>query len=355
MTRLAKPLIAATVLALLLGLVPSAARAETRVKDVCRVKGQEQAVLHGLGLVVGLRGTGDGGRFLPAIRSLATTLELLGNPVGKGGPAELQDAKNIALVSVSVTIPAAGARQGDRLVARVASVGAAKSLEGGVLLLTPLQGPDRSNPRVFGFASGPITIDSLKAPVTGRVADGCILEEDFLHPFVKDGLLTLILDEHHADFEFAQELAEAINSELSVLADNAELARAVSQSNVVVRIPPQYESSPVDFVSQVMKLSAPDVRSQARVVINERSGAIVIGADVEIGAAVISHRNLVIETGAGDDGRRWLPVDPSGKNTVKLQALVEALNAVKTPPEDVIEIIRGLAKNGKLHGELIIE
>src|SRR5688572_9970949 len=99
--------------------------ARTRLKNLCRVKGQEENTLQGLGMVVGLKGTGDGGEFLPTIRSLATAMQLMGNPIGKGGPIELKNAKNVALVMVTVTVPAAGGRQGDKLDCTVSSIGSA--------------------------------------------------------------------------------------------------------------------------------------------------------------------------------------------------------------------------------------
>src|SRR5581483_12239223 len=109
------------------------AHAGTRLKDICRLKGQEANTIRGLGIVVGLAGTGDGGNFLPAIRSLATAMALMGNPNSKIGPQELKDAKNVALVTVTATIPAGGARQGVEIDCTVSSVGSAKSLAGGEL------------------------------------------------------------------------------------------------------------------------------------------------------------------------------------------------------------------------------
>src|SRR5262249_34509263 len=134
----------------------SPAVARTRLKDICRIKGQEENTLQGLGIVMGLRGTGDGGAFLPTIRSLAMAMQLMGNPIGAGGQMELKDAKNVALVMVTATIPAAGARQGDQLDCMVSSIGAAKSLQGGRLFMTALQGPQVESTRVYAFCHGAI-------------------------------------------------------------------------------------------------------------------------------------------------------------------------------------------------------
>jgi flagellar P-ring protein precursor FlgI len=326
--------------------------ASTRLKDICRVKGQESNTLHGLGIVVGLPGTGDGGTFLPTIRSLATAMSLMGNQVGKG---ELKDAKNIALVTVSVTIPAGGARQGDQLDCSVSSIGAAKSLAGGELFMTPLQGPQVESSRVFGFASGPIHLDDPKAGTRGRIHRGCRLEEDFINVFSKDNKITLVLDEYHADFEVAQDIAELINGQLSIQTGNETLARALNQVNIEVQIPAQYQDEPVLFISQVLALTINEPQTEARVVINEKTGSVVIGADVDIGSVIVTHKNIVIETGDNLPAERFIALDPDAAQTTKLKALVEALNAVKVPNEDIIDIIKGLERNGKLHGRLIVE
>ena len=129
------------------------AHGRTRLKDICRIKGQEENTLHGLGIVVGLRHRRRRS-FLPTIRSLAMAMQLMGNPIGSGGQAELKDAKNVALVMVTATIPAAGGRQGDQLDCQVSSIGSAKSLLGGRLFMTPLQGPQVESTRVYAFCQG---------------------------------------------------------------------------------------------------------------------------------------------------------------------------------------------------------
>lgn len=332
----------------------------TRVKDICRVKGQEENTLVGLGLVVGLNGSGDGGKFLPAIRSLATALQLMGNPIGPGGAIELKDAKNIALVTVTATVPAAGGRQGDRIDCVVASIGAAKSLAGGRLLLTPLQGPDVESTRVYAFASGAIELDNDRITTSGRIHRGCQLEEDFFHQYVRDGLVTLVLDESHADFEIAQAVADAINkTPFGLQSDRGFIARAANQQNVLVMMLEQYQQDPVDYISQILGLEillGPGVTTDSRVVINERAGSIVIDGDIEIGAVAVSHANVVIDTEAPPTLDRFVPISPMQEQVpTRLKALVDALNAVKVPTADIIEIIKQIDRSGKLHGKLIIE
>ena len=329
-------------------------QAGTMLKNICRVKGQEENTLHGLGLVIGLKGTGDSAAFIPTIRSLATALHLMGSPLGRGGPLELKDAKNVALVMVTATVPAAGARQGDKLNCTISSIGAAKSLVGGILFSTPLQGPQVGNPRVYAFAQGPLHIDDPKVPTTAKIHQGCRLEEDFFNRFDKDGKITLVLDKNHADFQVAQDVVELINSQLGPLTREHYLARALNQVNIEVAIPKQYAEDPVLFVSEVLSLSTLESpQTDSRVVINERAGSIVISGDIEIGPVVITHKNIVVDT--NDTTNRFIPVDPGDSSAAKLKSLVASLRAVKVPNEDIIEIIKGIERNGKLHGTLVIE
>ncbi len=347
---------------------PAAAR--ILLKNICRIKGQEENTLQGLGLVVGLKGSGDGGDFLPTIRGLATALELMGNnPFDKQNNVGIKDAKNVALVMVTATIPAAGARQGDTLDCVVSSIGAAKSLAGGTLFMTPLQGPQAPQPqrakgaqptprgadnRVFGFAQGSLHVDGLP-PTVARVHRGCRLEEDFFNVFSKDGKITLVLDKDHADFQVAQDIAELVNSQLNFQSQEGYLAKALNAVNIEVTIPKQYRDDPVLFVSQVLSLPTLEPHAEARVVINEKTGSVVIGGDVEIGSVVVTHKGIVVETGDNTNASRFVPLDVEKTSTAKLKALVESLNAVKVPTEDIIDIIKGLERDGKLHGSLIIE
>jgi flagellar P-ring protein FlgI len=342
-------------LAMLLLTAPAFAR--TTLKSICRLKGQEENTLQGLGMVVGLKGTGDGSGFLPTMRSLQKALKVMGEPLGPGANPlkDIKDAKNVALVMVTATIPAAGARQGDKIDCVVSSIGSSKSLLGGRLFLTPLVGPDKNNPRIYAFAEGPLTIEDTTVPTSGRIFEGCRLEEDFFNAFVKDGKITLVLDKNHAGFQVAQDVASLVNNQLSVQNPAGPLARAINQVNVEVVIPSAYRQEPVQFVSEILALPMLEPQTVPRVVINERSGSIVISGDVEIGAVVVTHKNIVVETGAEAKGSRFVPLDPNEPDAPKLKALVEALGALHVPASDVIDIIKGLDKNGKLHAELMIE
>ena len=238
------------------------AEARMTLKSICRIKGQEENTLQGLGIVVGLKGTGDAGTYLPTIRSLAKVMSVMDMPTSKAGLTELKDTKNVALVIVTATVPGAGARQGDKLDCVVSSVGSAKSLAGGRLFLTPLIGPDPRNHRVFAFAEGPITLEDPAQPTTGRVHDGCRLEEEFFNLFTKDGKITLVLEKNHADFQVAEDVVEVINSQMRMqTSSSAPMARAINQGNIEVVIPRQYADDPVSFVSQVLALPLMEPRT----------------------------------------------------------------------------------------------
>lgn len=341
---------------------PAAVNAELRVRDVCRVKGQEENTLHGLGLVVGLKGTGDANG-TTTLRSLARMMELMGTRVAQGPDGafllqEIKDAKNVALVFVTATVPAAGGRQGDVLNCTVANAMNAKSLAGGFLLMTPLLGPRPGSDRVYAFASGPVELPDETQPLTGKVHNGCRLEEDFQNVYTNDGKVTLVLDKNHASFQTAQDIADVLKNQPDFRDGTSadEVAVARDQVNIEVKIPEKYAADPVLFVSLLLNQRIYTTETVARVVVNERAGAIVIGANVEIGPVAVTHKNLVIEVAPGITANEFVPLDPaSNKQTTKLQALVEALNAVKVPTADIIEIIKGLERNGQLYGQLIVE
>ncbi|MFW6168921.1 MAG: flagellar basal body P-ring protein FlgI, partial [Planctomycetota bacterium] len=191
------------------------------VGDICRVKGQERNTLQGMGLVVGLSGTGDGD-FGPTARGLIQIMRNMGVTLDNGQngtPLEL-DASNTALVVVTAEVPPQGGRQGDEFGCTVSAVNA-ESLEGGTLLLTPLLGPSpppsiqragptsRQSPpqsrpedaRVYAVARGPVKLDDSDTPTSGEIVVGCRLEEDFMNPFVQDNKITVVLNRNHARFE----------------------------------------------------------------------------------------------------------------------------------------------------------
>jgi len=362
------------------------ASSQSKLRSFCRVKGQEENTLTALGLVTGLRGTGDGSSFLPTIRSLGMAMQYLGNQAGSGGIAELKDAKNVALVTVHATVPAAGAREGNKIDCLVTSIGSAKSLAGGYLFLTPMMGPipDPDGP-VYAMASGPIELDDKENSTVGRVHKGCQIVEDFSNPLERDGKITLVLKESFAGFTMIQELVRLINeSELldpsgassgSIRPGSARqgsvyqgssagpsrinlvsAATAIDQLNIEIEVPAQYLSDPVLFLSEIMEIDVPEPRTKASVTIRERSGSIVCSADVEIGPLVVTHKNMVtVEAGQALIGGGFVPVATADSQHPKLKALINALESVKVPNEDIIDIIKVIESNGNLYAELVIQ
>jgi len=338
--------------------------ARTQLKNICRVKGQEENVLRGLGLVVGLNGTGEANDG-PTMRAIARAMEIMGNPLAggqQGSLEELKKIKNVSLVMVTATIPATGARRGDKLNAYVSALNG-KSLVGGRLAFASLQGPNTSDKRVYALCQGQIVVDNPDQPMVGVVQGGCQMEADIFTPFfTADGYLTLILDSNHANFYTAALIAETINGQFSEslnYSDDAEsaqepLCQARDASNIVVRIPKKYRNDPVTFASDILDIRLYEHEPEARVVVNPRAGSIVISGDIEIGDVVVSHKNIVVdvETVPFD---RFTAIDVDETNDPKLKQLVDQLNLLKVPTLDMIEIIRGIDRNGKLHGRLIIE
>jgi flagellar P-ring protein precursor FlgI len=208
---------------------------------------------------------------------------------------------------------------------------------------------------VYALCQGQVTIDNPDQPMVGVVHGGCQVEADLPTPFIRDGHITLVLDKNHADFQTAWEIAQLIDEKLSAeIADSErgdDVVRAIDAANIVVRIPEEEASDPVGFTAYILDISIGQPEPEARVVINPRAGTIVISGDVEIGDVIVSHKNVLVEATAP----AFASIDVDVSNKPKLDQLVSQLNSLKVPTSDVIEIIRGIERNGKLHGRLIIE
>jgi flagellar P-ring protein precursor FlgI len=347
-----------------LSLTVGVVQAELRIGSICRVKGQERNTLHGYGLVVGLKGTGDG-KMASTIRSLARNMQLAGVPLvldqSTDVTAVLQDAKNVALVSVVATVPAQGARQGDEIDCTVNAI-SAKSLEGGTLLPTPMLGPrPAAKPElapVYAFAQGGLHLEDDNTPTTAKISMGCRFEETIFNPFVKDGKLTLVLNNSHSGFAVAQDIEDTINRQPDLIGTDSQstkrVARAIDQMNIEVEIPSNYRDDPVLFASQILGARLFTVATEARVVVNQRAGLISVGADVEIAPTAVTHEDMVVEIGEGTVASQFVGLDPSADvSAPKLKALVEALNTLQVPAKEMIEIIRVLDARGAIYGHVI--
>lgn len=350
-----------------------------RIGDVTRLGGERTNVLTGLGLVVGLPGTGDGGAFQPATRPLREMLRQFANAASE---AELVDGANVALVTVTVTVPRTGARAGDALDVQVSSMGPAVSLRGGRLFVTPLAGPKPMNGRmaaddVLALAGGNVLIEDVTAPTVGVVKGGATMEQDLILTQVDPltGRFQLILDDSAAGWGTASAIATMINDAEGGAAyfdpaapatayAAAPMATAVTSNTVIVTIPEAERADPAAFLARVQRLPVPTAATEARVEINDRTGTMVLTGDVEIGPVVVSHKGLTITTVTPPpvatlrtplvESREAVAIDTTGTAGAKLQDLVDAMDQLKVPAEDRIAIIKMLHESGQLHAKVYV-
>lgn len=350
---------------LLVFAVTDVADARTQLKNICRIKGQEENVLRGLGLVVGLNGTGEANDG-PTMRAIAQAMQTMGTPLALDGqtgePAldELKKIKNAMLVMVEATVPATGTRRGDQVDCYVSALNG-KSLEGGRLAFASLQGPNTNDRRVFALCQGQIVVENSDRPTVGVVHNGCQMEADIFTKFFReDGTITLVLDNHHANFQTAADIVDKIYDILRTSRNlhggaderNASPVYALDAANIVVTIPRQYRGHEVEFAAVILGIEIYDYEPEARVTINARAGSIVISGDVEIGDVAITHRNSI--TVNADSTPSFSGLSTEDPEMPKLKDLINQLDALKVPTDDMIEIIQGIEEAGKLHGHLII-
>jgi flagellar P-ring protein precursor FlgI len=349
-------------LACVLALAISSAHAEFHIGDVCRVKGQEENILQGMGIVAGLKGTGDGDS-KPTQRALAQMMELL----ARVGPSpsglkldELKNAKNVALVFVTAKVPPGGAQPGDFSDCTVSAV-SAKSLEGGYLMISALKGPNPRDQLVYATAQGLLVVDDVNLPQTARIPNGATIEREFRNEFVKDGKITLIIEKEYASFATSNDIAEKINQPSTTdfkSSQSEKTAKPVGQDRVEVIIPDLYQDNVEAFIGLVMQTRLTPPVTNNVVIVNKRLQAVIVGADVEIAPVAVMHKNRMIQTGAAPPTSEFVPLDitesEGGRNT-KLKALVDALNALQIPTDDVIDIIIMLKQKRALSGQLIVQ
>lgn len=334
-----------------------------QLQDLIRIKGSETSKLVGMGLVVGLDGTGDGGKFLPAMQPLAHVISKLIDPNVVAG--ELKNADNVALVSLSAQIPATGVREGDHIDVHVSAVGPAKSLKGGRLFLVPMIGPMPNSP-VYAYAAGPVTLENPKVPTEGVIDGGAQLTRDVFSQYLdKHGNLELVINQANASWPVANNIANRING--LMVPDGPNIAQAVDQKNVLVHVPKYEQKNPASFISQILQIyiDPANVDSGAKVVINQRTGTIVVSGDVEISPVIISHKGLTITTlsppvpptqaNPKQETKHFIAIDPSHQGGAKLSDLLAAFNQLKVKSQERIDIIKLIYQAGKLHGKLVFE
>jgi len=342
-----------------------------RVEHFVRIKGQEETVIRAFGIVSGLNGTGDDVRnYSPTAHAIMRQLARSGLAVPGLDARGLGNTRNSALVEVTVTIPSTGARSGDMLDATVVAVGGASSLASGVLSMTMLSTPFQQDENAvpLGMASGRVTIEQAASPNVGRIVNGCRLLADFQHPYIKDGLVTLVIRREHARPNMANRIAEAINMNAEFQALSMLPARAINSHSVAVRVPTTDFADPMDFVAKILNAEVLDVPPPVpRVTINERAGTIAIDENVEVRPTLVTHQNFIAEIppGPGEEEefeQQFLGIDTdtrfrqmNGENVVnmRLRALQASLNALRATPQEVIDIIKILHQQGAIVGEVV--
>ncbi len=343
-------------------LIPAGVGQAVQLQDIARIKGAESNKIIGMGLVVGLNGTGDGGKFMPAMRPLAN---IIAHFIDESVLAtELKDAKNVALVSISADLPAEGVREGDRVDLKVAAI-AAKSLHGGRLLTMPLTGPLPNSP-VYAYGEGPVSIEDEDHPTAGIIPGGAIMVRDvFSQCMDQYGRVHFILNDANASWPVSNNLVSRING--MMVPDGPDIAMALDAKNILVDVPIYERNNPAGFISQILQIYIDPnfVTSGAKVVINERTGTIVVSGDVQISPVIISHKGLTITTvtpmpetnemNPRIEQVNFVAVDPLNRGGPKLADLLNAFNQLKVEAQDRIEIIKLIDKSGKLHARLELE
>ena len=350
----------------------------SRIKDLAQVEGVRTNQLIGYGLVVGLDGSGDRQNTEFTVQTLTNLLQAYQIRVD---PAAVR-VKNVAAVMITAEVPPY-VQPGNRLDASVSSIGDAQSLSGGMLLLTPLKGPDG---RVYGVAQGPVTLGggytalgigarlSKNHQTTGRVTAGMLLERA-----IPSAILTLDgevkINVNKPDFTTAQRITDVING--SNLGSGLKVsAQPVSPGVVLVKVPPEFVTNPIGFISAIESLEiSPD--HPARVVINERTGTVIIGKKVRIAPVAVAHAGLHITVKEDQRvsqpapfGRGQTVVIPDTKigviepekrqlmelpgTGVDLSEVVLALNALGVTPRDLLAVFEALRQSGALQAELVI-
>ena len=335
-------LTAAFLLALIMGLLAPVDGHAARLKDVATVKGVRENILIGYGIVVGLKGTGDSSTDITA-QSLTRLFGKLGLDV-QGNTVK---SKNAAAVIVTAKLPPF-ARVGNTLDVTVSSIGDAGSLEGGVLLVTPLRAGDQN---VYAVAQGPISIgtvadgSSKNFPTVGRVVSGGTIEKDIDVNFTTKKTFRLSL--HHADFTTAARVAATINGELG-----GKFATARDSGTIDVVVPFNYDGKSVELLATLENVNV-NVDSEAKVVLNERTGTVVMGDHIQITPVAISHGDLAIEVKGAAKGARAERVAEL-KSGASVSDLVKALNTLGVQPKDLTAIFQTLKQLGALQAELEI-
>lgn len=347
-----------------------------RIKDLGKISGWRENALSGYGLVTGLAGTGDTSRNKATRQSIANMLSRFDLTIS----ADDVQSRNVAAVMVTASLPAF-ARSGDTVDVTITSIGDARSLVGGALMLAPLKGPDG---KVYALAQGALSVGGYKYDMNGNmiqknhptvasIPSGAVIEVG-VNNDVKSARnkVTFVLAE--PDYTTASRIASAINAKLG-----KPLAVALDASGIEIDVPSNTGQGLTDFLMQVENVTVePDRR--AKVVINERTGTVVSGGDVKIAKVVVSHGDLKVSIATENsvsqplmvrqvgNGVQSLPFSNSridveekgetgfvGANNTTVADLVQALARLKTNTRDIISVLRAVKAAGALHAELLVQ
>jgi flagellar P-ring protein precursor FlgI len=360
------------IIILLAAAMAAHAGTESRVKDLVNVEGIRDNQLLGYGLVVGLNGTGDKRQTVFSAQSLTNLLSRMGVQVS---PSAIL-VRNTAAVLVAATLPAF-AQPGSKMDITVAAIGDASNLQGGLLVMTPLKGPDG---QVYAVAQGSVVTGGFVAggggskqtvnhPTAGRIPSGAIIERN--SPSIEPaGRIKLQL--RQSDHTSASRIVRVINARFP--SDLNPVAKALNSGLVVVDAPSDWKARPVEFISELEELPI-DSDQAARVVVNERTGTIVMGRDVAISPVTILHGSLTVEVTTNITVSQPAPLS-SGKTTstpqtttdvkaepaknvnlkqgATVEDLVRGLVAIGSTPRDIIAVLQALKAAGALQAELEI-
>jgi flagellar P-ring protein precursor FlgI len=345
----------------------------TRIRDLCDVGGVRSNQLFGYGLVVGLNGTGDSQRATMTPQAVVAMLQRLGVQVDVG----TLRVRNVAAVMVTADLRPF-ARTGSRLDVTVASVGDATSLHGGVLLQTPLLGADNS---VYAVAQGPLVVSGFAAegssgtreirnvPTTARIPGGGLIERELAHEMAQEGELQLAL--RMPDFTTATRIAAAINEDLG-----EALARASDPGTVRLTMNDDWQTRAVELLARVEQINVTPA-GEARVVINQRTGTVVVGEDVTLRECALAHGGLSVRieeelsvsqpeafSSGGETavvGNSDVSIRQAGGRLVPMNAtstvadLVQVLNTLGVAPLDLVAIFQALHASGALQARVEVQ
>ncbi|MBL7556735.1 MAG: flagellar basal body P-ring protein FlgI [Bdellovibrionaceae bacterium] len=307
-----------------------------RLKDIASIRGVRENHLIGYGIVVGLKGTGDGKNEFTS-KSMGRLLDKLGVKLDS---AEVQ-SKNVAAVIVTANLPAF-AKAGNPMDITVSAIGEASSLQGGTLLQTPMRA---GNEQVFAVAQGTVVIsgDGKEMHTTsGRIPNGAIIEKDVQSDFSARKMFRLTL--HNPDFTTAARSVLTINRELG-----GQYASAKDGGTIDIVTPFGYENKGVELLATIESIQInPDTR--AVVIINEKSGTVVIGDKVKISKVAVSHNGISVKVGDGKKGAVEEKI--ALIEGASVGDLVQNLNKVGITPKDLITLLQAIKAAGALHGEL---